>query len=98
MLLKVEKAGLVRDGRLWAPPGVFAKPEMAAHRREAILHVLKHFPTGLQTVQIVEQLRNCSWLHAPVNKDLLKLDMESLLEAKKVRRRGNTKKWELAPG
>jgi hypothetical protein len=97
-LSKPEMAGILYAGRLWAPLSILTKQELAAHRREAIFHVLKHFPTGLQTVQLVEQLQNCEWVHAPVNKDLLKADMEALAQDGKVRRRGNSKKWEITSG
>jgi hypothetical protein len=97
LLLKPERAAVLQDGRLWGPQGIFVKQEVAAHRREAILHVLKHFPKGLQIVQTVEELKNCLWLHAPTNKDLVKMDMKALLDVQKVRRVGNTKKWQLAP-
>jgi hypothetical protein len=72
----------------------FGIHDVAAHRRESILHILSGYTTGLQIVQIVDQLRKCSWVHAPVNKDLLKADMEVLQEREKARRRGNSKKWE----
>jgi hypothetical protein len=91
-LLKQEHAGLISGGRLWGLPTIFGKQELAAHRREAILHVLKHFPTGLQTVQIVEQLHGCTWMRAPANKDLLKADLQLFAQEKKIRR-GSSKKW-----
>ena len=96
-LLQPEKAGIIRDGRLWGPASVFSKTELAVHRRDAILHLL-HALGGLQIVQIVEQLRNCNWVNAPVNKDLVKADMAILLAAGKVRRVGNSKKWAIAEG
>ncbi len=96
-LRKPEAAGTLHDGLLWGPREIFSKQELAAHRRDAIHHVLRHYPAGLQTVQLVEQLQNCSWVQAPINKDLVKEDMKILDEAGKVRRRGNTRKWELAP-
>jgi hypothetical protein len=71
---------------------------MAAHRREAILHILQTFRSGLQTVQIVERLREFAWVKAPVNKDLLKGDMDVLVGEGKVRHSGNSKKWVLAGG
>ena len=95
-LLKPTSAGLIHEGRLWGTPSIFPKQEIASHRREAILHILKHFPGGLQIVQIVEQLNTCSWVHAPVNKDLLKADVQILFDGKKIRRVGNTRKWTLA--
>src|SRR2546426_522059 len=91
-LVKPEAAAVLYDGRLWGPQGVFQKTEIASHRRDVILHVLERFPSGLQVLQVVEQLRACDWLHAPLNKDLVKDDMEALLKARKVRRRGRTKK------
>lgn len=53
--------------------------------------------SGLQVDQVVEALDSCTWLHATVNKDLVKADIEELREDKKVRRVGASKKWELAP-
>lgn len=96
-LINPEKAGVLHNGLLWGPMEVFGKAELAAHRREAIMHLLDAFPGGLQIVQITDQLRGCSWVHAPTNKDLVKADMEILAKAGKVRRRGNSKKWEIAP-
>lgn len=90
-------AAVIHDGRLWGPASVFQKTEVAYHRREAILWILNQFASGLQTLQIVEHLGSCKWLHAPVNKDLVKEDFNFLLKEGKVRRRGNTKKWEIAP-
>jgi hypothetical protein len=87
-----ESAGVLYKGFLWGPPAIFAKQELASHRRDSILHILAHFQTGLQTVQIVDELRKCQWVHAPINKDLVKEDMEILAEQDKVRR-GSSKKW-----
>ncbi len=94
-LLDTEAAGIITNERLWGPVSAFGTQDIAAHRRESVLHILKAYPTGLQIVQIVDQLRKCSWVHAPVNKDLLKADMEVLQKQDKARRRGNSKKWEV---
>jgi hypothetical protein len=94
-LLKPECAGLVHKGYMWGPPSAFGKMELAAQRRDALLHVLGFHPTGLQIVQILEQLKRCSWVVAPINKDLVKEDIGVLDELGKVRRRGNTKNWEI---
>jgi hypothetical protein len=95
-LIKPEKAAILHEGRLWGPPSVFVSPEIAAHRRDGILHILKAFPTGLQIVQIVEQLKNCSWVKAPVSKDLLKMDMQVLRSEEKVRQVSHSKKWQIS--
>jgi hypothetical protein len=94
-LIDKTKAGIIRGKYFWGPNDIFEVQEKAAHRREAILHILEHFQGGLQIVQLVEQLRACSWMKAPASKDLLKADMEILQKEHKVRRIGNSKKWVL---
>jgi hypothetical protein len=96
-LVDPSKAGVIYDGYLWGPKEIFEKTEIAAHRREAILTFLHAFPGGLQTVQIVDQLRNTGWVRAPASKDLVKADMELLEAQNKVRRISNSRKWCLNP-
>ena len=95
-LLHPENAGVIYKGYFWAPPSLFDKFEVAAHRRDAIMHILESSPMGLQTLQILGELQKCSWVHAPINKDLVKEDMEFLQRKDKVKRRGNSKKWGIA--
>lgn len=95
-LVKPEAAGVLYKGFLWGPPSIFGKSELAAQRREALLHLLQYFESGLQIVQIVEQLKRCPWVVAPINKDLVKEDIGVLSQQQKIKRRGNSKKWELA--
>lgn len=97
-LLDPNKAGIICDGYLWGPKDIFDKPEIAAHRREAILQILRAFSSGLQTVQIVDQLRGTPWVHAPASKDLVKADMELLERNGKVRKISNSRKWCLSSG
>lgn len=99
LLTNPAKAPVMFEGRLWGPPALFGKYELAAHRRDAVLHLLRAFPSGLQTSQIIETLSACPWVHAPINKELVQGDIEILGPAgeKKIRRRGPTKKWELSP-
>lgn len=96
-LIDASKAPVLHEGKLWGLPALFQKAEVASHRRDALVHVLRHYETGLQALQILEQLKACSWLHAPLTKDLVKEDLKALEMAHKIRRRGNTKKWEIAP-
>lgn len=96
-LAKPELAPLLEDDLLWGPRTVFAKQDIAAHRREAIIHILGMDRSGLQIVQLVERLLGCPWVKAPVNKDLLKADMQILEKEGLVRRRGNSGKWEVIP-
>lgn len=95
-LIDRSRAPLLSGKYAWGPREAFLKQELAARRREAILHVLRVFPGGLMSLQIVDQLESCTWLKTPANKDLLKADMEDLREAGKVKRVGHSKKWVLA--
>jgi hypothetical protein len=97
-LEKPEAAGVIADGFLWGPPTIFGVHELAAHRRDAIRHLLANFPAGLQTSQIIEELRRCvSWMRAPISKELVQDDVEVLAKDGEIRRRGASKKWELMP-
>jgi hypothetical protein len=95
-LLKSEAAGIIHEGHLWGPKNTFRPQELAAHRRGAILYVLRINPGGLQLAQITDQLRRMDWIRAPINKDLVKGDMDWLLGERKVRRITNSRKWVLA--
>ena len=96
-LINPESSGILHERYLWGPREFFQHYELAVHRRNAILYLLGFFQSGLQSGQILEQLRNCEWVHAPMNKDLLKADLEELDKEEKIRRRGNSGKWELVP-
>jgi hypothetical protein len=96
-LAKPEIAPLLSDDLLWGPKEAFAKPDIAAHRREAIIHILRMDRSGLQIVQLVAKLHDCAWLKAPINKDLVKADMEVMEKEGMVRQRGNSRKWEVVP-
>lgn len=97
VLINREKAPIVYDGRLWGTSDVFQQTEIAAYRRDIIVHVLRQFDSGLQIVQIVDQLQRLEWLQAPFNKDLVKADMQALQVDGRVRHRGNSRKWEATP-
>jgi hypothetical protein len=94
-LADIENAGVIHKGYLWGAPAVFEKQELASQRRAALLYILGFHPTGLQIVQIVQQLKRCPWVVAPINKDLLKEDIAVLFDEGRIRRRGNTRNWEL---
>lgn len=96
-LLHRDKAPIIYEGRLWGHAEAFQKSEIAAYRRDVIVHLLKQFASGFQIVQIVEQLANLPWLRAPHNKDLVKEDMQALQAEGRVRHRGNSRKWEVTP-
>ena len=95
-LAKPEMAGVIGEGYVWGAADSFTMQELAAHRRQAILQLLGANHGGLQLVQLTEELRRLGWVRAPINKDLLKGDMDWLLGKHKVRRIGNSRKWGLA--
>lgn len=96
-LIYPDAAPILHAGLIWGPPDTFNKYELAAHRRDAILHILSTVRGGLMTSQLIEFLQNSPWVHAPVNKELVQDDVELLSKDGKIRRRGASKKWELAP-
>ena len=90
-----ERAGVLREDLVWAPPSTLQMQEAASYRRHAIVHLLKQNPVGLQQMQIVAQLRQQELVPSsiPVNKSLVKADLEAM-DGSRVSRRGNSKKWE----
>jgi hypothetical protein len=80
---------------VWGSVESLQKQEVAWHRRQLILHMLSVYRTGLQVLQIVENLQKMPQCKSPVSKDLVKADMEVLQEEKKVKRAGASKKWVL---
>jgi hypothetical protein len=97
LLMEAAKAPILHEERLWGPPAIFGKYELAAYRRDAIKHLLGLANAGLQTSQVIDQLQQCQWLHVLVNKEIVQDDMEVLQAEKVIRRRGASKKWELMP-
>lgn len=85
----------IYEGYVWGPESVFGKYELAAHRRLLIRHLLEANQSGLQIMQIVDQLTQSGLCRAPVSKDLVKVDMVAMQKEGTVRHRGNSKKWEL---
>ena len=74
------------DGEyVWGSPDIFHKQELAAHRRYIIKHILG-VVGPLQMMQVVHHLSAYEGCKAPVNKDLVKLDIEALQEAGEIRR------------
>jgi len=92
-LLDPQHAPVLVGDHLWGPREVFTKTELACHRRYVILHILQSFRSGLQIVQIVDQLVDYGDCRSPISKDLVKVDMNILTEAGSVKRSGNTRKY-----
>jgi hypothetical protein len=81
---------ILHEDHAWGPIDAFEMTDVAYHRREALVHVLKVQPDGLQPMQLVRTLEQCEWLHTPINKDLIKLDLEVLTGAGRVKKGGGT--------
>jgi hypothetical protein len=96
-LKNLDAAPTIFEGYVWGPVATFTRQEVAAYRRLVVLHLLRLAQAGLQTSQIIEQLKQCAWMLAPANKEIVQADIETLQSEKKIRRRGASKKWELMP-
>lgn len=92
-LVDPSRAPVLHAGHAWGPPEIFDKQELAAHRRDGVIHLLKASDDGYQIVQITKILRQCDWVHAPVTKDLIKVDLQMLQADGKAKRVGNSGKW-----
>lgn len=90
-LVDKKNAPVIGQDAVWWAVDRWGKPEMAAHRRIVIRHVL-NVAGGLQIVQLVNQLQLSGLCKAPVTKDLLKMDMSSMQKAGVVRR-NTSRKW-----
>jgi|GEM_PF-1626883 len=88
-------SGSLPDTYAWGPMSVFQKQDLAQYRRMLILHILRAYPRGLMTVQIVDQLASAEFCRLPCTKDIIKADMEALSGEGKVKRVGNTRKFKL---
>jgi len=94
-LVDPDKAGIIHGSHVWGKPAVFQMQELASHRRNAIVHLLRLNPVGLQAAQILAHLQKRDLVHQeiPVNKALIKCDLDAM-DGERVRKRGNSKKWE----
>jgi hypothetical protein len=94
-LAQREKAAVIHEGFVWGIPEAFQMYELASYRRGVILNLLRQTPVGLQQAQILAQLKQSEFMRPkiPASKGLVKADLEAM-EGKKVRRRGNSRKWE----
>jgi hypothetical protein len=86
------KVPLMFEGNAWGPVDVFAAPEIAAYRRAVIQHLLKKSFGGLMTMQIVDALKQFDGKF-PVNKDLVRADLEAMQTAGIIKHVGNSRKW-----
>jgi hypothetical protein len=95
-LLKPEMAPIIHEGFAWGPVKLFQKQDLAAHRRMVLVHILKESPDGLMIVQITRTIEASGLCKAPTTKDLVKVDIQVLLDQGKIKRMGNTKKYTVA--
>lgn len=95
VLRNKKQAPRIEDGFAWGKMEIFSRQDVAAYRREGLLHLLGMYQSGLQTVQIVKLLASCPWMLAQVNKDQIKADLAELLGEGRIRQIGNTRKYSL---
>jgi hypothetical protein len=80
-------------GNAWGAPGTFDKTEVASYRRACLLHVFALSSDGLQPMQLLKTMETCDWFKVPLNKDILKLDLENMIEDGAIKRIGATGKY-----
>jgi hypothetical protein len=88
-----ERAPIILEGHLWGPKSAFEQYDLAEHRRNCVVHVIRAHPVGLQIVQILKMLEACGWVQAPLSKDLIKTDLHTLDGEGRAKRIGNSGKW-----
>jgi hypothetical protein len=93
-LVRRDAAGVISGEYLWAPAYRLSKQDLATHRREAIVHLLRR-ERYLPVMEIVRKLLDWKWVKAPINKDLLKADMQVLEDKRLVKRIGDSRNWEV---
>jgi hypothetical protein len=89
-----EKAGLLYNGFIWAPPTCLLDSDIASYRREAIIHLLGGYG-GLRMMNIVFLLEDTPWFHVEAKKDAVKADLAVLEKAGAVRKNEEYGTWEL---
>jgi hypothetical protein len=97
-LVNPESAPVLYRDHAWGKSGMVFEPvDLANQRRNCVIHLLTAVSGGLQVIQIVKFLENKPWVHGPVTKDLIKTDMQTLMdEGRATRVGGGTKKWRIA--
>ena len=96
-LIDPATAPVIHDEYAWGPPSVFQSFDLAAFRREAVLHVLRAVsPDGLMAMQIVRHLQQFKSPRVPVDKTMMKVDLDILQGKEKVKQIGNSRKWALS--
>lgn len=96
VLMPNVQAPVLHEGFAWGPSEIFEAHEMASHRRAGIVHLLRVQGDGMQIAQIVNAMsEQCPWNKAPINKDIVKADVEYLDDIGLARRVGNSGKWRL---
>ena len=100
-LSHAKASSLVIDGDvIWGEPKDFQPEELAAFRRNMILHVMRSFSDGVQVAQLAKILNpktHCPWFNPtiPVNKFLITADLKALAKENLVTMIPETKKWGL---
>ena len=92
-LANPDAAPILLEGNVWGSKDMFEPYDLAEHRRNCIVHVLKAHPDGLQIISINRLLERCDWVHAPLSKDVVKTDMGTLHDEGRAKRYGKSGKW-----
>jgi hypothetical protein len=93
-LIREEDGGILDGDYIWAHPKNLMQSDLALHRREAILLILRQHPNQT-AMQITRSLQSWDWVQAPASKDLIKADLSVLETRGLIKRREDTRGWEI---
>jgi hypothetical protein len=95
-LIKYERAPTLRGDRICGPFAIFTPREIAAHRRDVILLLLREVEDGLTIRQLIHILKNSNFVHPSVGRHLIEDDVQALSHAGLIGRR-DSHKWAVLP-
>lgn len=92
-LIDQDRAPVFEGKRAWGPKEVFSVHDLAAHRRDMIVRILRDKPSGLTLMQLVDALSEDEECVAPVGKDILHADTQAMAKDYVIKRQN--KMWKI---
>jgi hypothetical protein len=94
IIKQMERVPMLYEHHIWGAVTAFQMTELAAHRRDAEVYILRKYGP-LQQMQLLERIKEADLLNpgVPLNKDLIKGDF-NFMNGTRIRKVGSAKKWE----
>ena len=99
-ILKRQLGGILsRDAKwIWAPKENLSEYDLARHRREAVIRLLREHGGSLAIASITKGLQASDWVQSDKTDDLVKADLRYLAKDGIVRKLAETREWEYVSG